>query len=140
MYYKKAASNKNITIHLQATQTYYPAFVDENITRQVLDNLISNAIKYSPLGKNVYIRLINDEQSIKCEIQDEGQGLSKEDLSKLFNKFARLKPQPTAGEHSTGLGLFIVKKLVEKMYGKVWCESELGVGSIFVIEFVKGEQ
>ncbi len=139
-FYKKAASNKNITIHLEVTQLSYFAFVDENITRQILDNLVSNAIKYSPLGKNIYIRLIDDKTSIKCEIKDEGPGLSKEDLNKLFNKFARLNPQPTAGEHSTGLGLFIVKKLVEKMYGKVWCKSELGKGSTFIIELVRGEQ
>jgi len=140
MFYKKAASNKNITIHFETTQPSYIAFVDENIVRQILDNLVSNAIKYSPLGKNIYIRLIDDRKNIKCEIEDEGQGLSKEDLSKLFNKFARLNPQPTAGEHSTGLGLFIVKKLVEKMSGKVWCKSELGKGSTFIIELVRGEQ
>ncbi len=139
-YYKKAASNKNITIHLETTQGSYFAFVDENITRQILDNVVSNAIKYSPLGKNVYIRLFETKESIRCEIEDEGQGLSKADLSKLFNKFARLNPQPTAGEHSTGLGLFIVKKLVEKMYGKVWCKSEVGKGSTFIIELVGGKQ
>ena len=61
-------------------------------------------------------------------MQDEGPGLSAEDQKKLFGKFARLSAKPTGGEHSTGLGLSIVKKMVEAMNGKVWCESELGQG------------
>lgn len=133
--YKQPAVQKNIRFHFECLQQDCYAIIDRNITRQILDNIISNAIKYSPLGKNIYVRLSGNQHIIKCEIQDEGQGLSKEDLSKLFNKFTRLKPQPTAGEHSTGLGLFIVKKLIEKMNGKVWCESELGKGSIFIVEF-----
>jgi signal transduction histidine kinase len=133
--YNQPALQKNIRFHFDCFQKDHYAIIDRNITRQILDNIISNAIKYSPLGKNIYIRLFCDKEKIKCEVQDEGQGLSKEDLSKLFNKFTRLKPQPTAGEHSTGLGLFIVKKLIEKMRGKVWCESELGKGSTFIVEF-----
>jgi two-component system, sensor histidine kinase and response regulator len=72
-----------------------------------LDNLISNAIKYSPLGKNIFIRLNQMEQFVRCEIQDEGPGLCDADKQKLFGKFARLSAQPTGREHSTGLGLFI---------------------------------
>lgn len=139
MYYKKAIAKKNITIYFETNNSSHCAFVDENIARQVLDNLLSNAIKYSPLGKDIHILLTDTKDAIRCEIQDNGPGLGKDDLGKLFNKFARLKPQPTAGEHSTGLGLFIVKKLVQKMYGNVWCESELGKGSKFVVEFVRGE-
>ena len=62
-------------------------------------------------------------------MQDEGPGLSAEDQKKLFGKFARLSAKPTGGEHATGLGLSIVKKMVEAMNGKVWCESELGEGA-----------
>jgi signal transduction histidine kinase len=67
-------------------------------------------------------------------VQDEGAGLSEEDKAKLFGKFARLSARPTGGEHSTGLGLSIVKKLVEAMNGRVWCESELGKGATFTVE------
>jgi len=134
--YKMAAHNKNIQIHFDPTDTEYFAYLDEDITVQVLDNLISNAIKYSPAGKNVYIRIYPTQHGfIRCEVQDEGQGLSAEDLAKLFGKFTRLTPRPTGGEHSTGLGLFIVKKLIEQMQGQVWCESELGKGAIFFVEF-----
>ncbi len=94
----------------------YPIFVDEKAACQVLENLISNAVKYSPHGKNIAIRLMStrDEQIVRCEIEDEGPGLSESDKQKLFGKFAR-----TGNEHSTGLGLFIVKKLVEAMNGVV---------------------
>jgi signal transduction histidine kinase len=74
---------------------------------------------------------------IRIEVQDEGPGLSEADKAKLFGKFTRLSARPTGGEHSTGLGLSIVKKLVEAMNGRVWCESELGMGAKFVVEFVR---
>lgn len=130
------AKLKNITLHLQPIESCH-AFIDANITYQVLDNLISNAIKYSQYDKAVYIRISAKEQSIQCEVQDQGEGLSAEDQKLLFQKFTRLKPKPTGGEHSTGLGLFIVKKLVEAMQGKVWCKSQVGQGSTFIIELPK---
>jgi signal transduction histidine kinase len=68
------------------------------------------------------------------EVRDNGPGLSEEDKRKLFGKFVRLSAQPTGGEHSTGLGLSIVKKLVEAMQGRVWCESTLGKGATFIVE------
>jgi signal transduction histidine kinase len=66
--------------------------------------------------------------------------LTDDDKSKLFGKFARLSAQPTGGEHSTGLGLSIVKKMVEVMQGRVWCESELGCGATFVVELPADNQ
>jgi len=81
----------------------------------------------------VKVFILNNE--IRCEIKDEGVGLSKTDQQKLFGKFTRLSTKPTGGEHSTGLGLFIVKKLVSTMNGKVWCESELGKGATFIVTF-----
>ncbi len=130
-HYKKIAEDKGIILHFQSVETEYHAIVDETLIRQVYDNLISNAIKYSPHGKSIYICL----KQRYCEIQDEGPGLSESDQKKLFTPFSRLTPKPTGGEHSTGLGLFIVKKLVESMNGKVWCESTLGQGTTFFVEF-----
>ena len=102
---------------------------------QVLENLVSNAVKYSPPGKNIFVRLKRHAEAVRVEVQDEGPGLSAEDQKKLFGKFARLSAKPTGGEHSTGLGLSIVKKMVEAMNGRVWCESELGRGATFIVEF-----
>jgi len=138
--YTLRATAKNITlISSQSPENslYFKSMVDENLLYQVLDNLISNAIKYSPLDKLIQVRLLQTKDKIRCEIQDEGPGLSDADQQKLFGKFTRLSPKPTAGEHSTGLGLFIVKKLVEAMKGQVWCESELGKGATFILEFTR---
>ena len=101
---------------------------------QIMDNLVSNAVKYSPSGKNIHVRVREVDGCVRAEVRDEGPGISAEDQKRLFGKFARLTARPTAGEHSTGLGLAIVKRLVESMNGKVWCESELGQGAAFIVE------
>jgi signal transduction histidine kinase len=133
--YAQRALEKKITLKLSFFEESCFGYVDENITRQIFDNLISNAVKYSPFNQAVTIHLSQDEQFVYCAIQDNGPGLSRADQEKLFGKFVRLTPQPTGNEHSTGLGLFIVKKLVEAMNGRVKCESELGYGSTFTVEF-----
>ena len=74
------------------------------------------------------------DQFVRIEVEDEGPGISEDDMKKLFGKFARLSARPTGGEHSTGLGLSIVKKMVEAMNGRVWCESKLGKGARFIVE------
>jgi len=135
--YQVRAQNKDIKLHFQAQEMVYPVLVDDIAIRQILDNLVSNAIKYSPLGKNITSRLSQNENEIHWEVQDEGPGLSIEDQQQLFSKFCRLTPKPTGEEHSTGLGLFIVKKLVEALNGKVECKSRLGQGATFRVTFPK---
>lgn len=136
-----AAQAKQISLEFFYEETGYITYIDENLIQQVFDNLLSNAIKYSPLEKTVYVNLLKTNRIVRCEIQDEGVGLTQQEQALLFKKFSRLSSRPTAGEHSTGLGLFIVKKMVELMNGKVWCESESGRGSTFIVEFpaVKSE-
>jgi len=135
VHYTKQAQVKEILLHFQPQENQSLVFADKNIVHQILDNLISNAIKYSPYGTHVYIRMSQNDKMVRCEIQDEGPGLNEIDQKKLFGKFTRLTPKPTGTEHSTGLGLFIVKKLVNAINGKVWCESELGKGTRFFVEF-----
>jgi signal transduction histidine kinase/ligand-binding sensor domain-containing protein len=132
--YQTAADAKNITLYFVAEAASTLALADEQATTQIFDNIVSNAVKYSPHGKNVFIRLKSSHEAVRVEVQDEGQGISEDDMKKLFGKFARLSARPTGGEHSTGLGLSIVKKMVEAMNGKVWCESELGKGATFIVE------
>jgi signal transduction histidine kinase len=107
---------------------------DASLAHQVVDNLVSNAVKYSPPGKRITVRLRCGPSVVRLEVQDEGPGLTAEDQAKLFGKFARLSAKPTGGEHSTGLGLSIVKRLVESMNGRVWCESAPGRGATFLLE------
>lgn len=115
---------------------------DEFALHQVFDNLISNAIKFSPKWSKVVVRMVrhlseSGEAKVRIEIQDEGPGLTEQDKLKLFSKFARLSAKPTGQESSTGLGLSIVKRLVEAMGGQVWCESEQGKGATFIVEFME---
>jgi len=139
--YQLRAGHKNILLQYTSVsdEAIPVVLADERALWQVVDNLISNAIKYSPQWKNVWVRVLNrtDEDGTsfgRVEIQDEGPGISESDQQNLFGKFTRLTAQPTGGEHSTGLGLSIVKKLVELQGGRVWCESELGKGATFIVE------
>lgn len=109
------------------------AWVDAEAVKQVLDNLLSNAIKYSPRDKAIAVALYVDGPWARLEVRDQGPGLTAADQTHLFGKFARLSARPTAGESSTGLGLSIVKALVEAMQGEVWCDSEPGQGACFVV-------
>lgn len=133
--YDHPAQNKKITLHSHKSDD--PDMIVGNSSNliRIFDNLLSNAIKYSPHGSNVYTSTERKGDSIIITIRDEGPGFKSEEQTKLFNKFARMSNQPTGSETSTGLGLYIVKRLVESMNGRVWCESERGEGSAFYIEF-----
>jgi two-component system, sensor histidine kinase and response regulator len=128
----RAAAKQQI-LQLQSNPSPLKVAVDPNVMVQVLENLVSNAVKYSPPAKNIFVRLKKQASAVRIEVQDEGPGLSAEDQKKLFGKFARLSAKPTGGEHSTGLGLSIVKRMVEAMRGQVWCESEPGKGATFIV-------
>jgi len=137
--YLPAAAAKQIALELDVPDTACWVIADEDAIVQVVDNLISNAIKYSPPETTVRVRLKRVNNRIRLEVQDEGPGFSPEDRNKLFKRFSRLKVMPTGGEHSTGLGLSIVKKLVEAMHGNVDAESPgAGHGSIFSVELPAG--
>lgn len=132
--FEAQAAAKHITIHYSSEFASRRVIADEQAMEQVLDNLLSNAVKYSPHGKHVFVRVLGSESKLRLEVQDEGPGISESDHVKLFEKFSRLSARPTGGEHSTGLGLSIVKKIVEAMKGHIWCESELGQGATFIVE------
>lgn len=135
-YYKDRAIAKNLDIRF--TEEQHSLFYgDRRSVEQIISNLLSNAIKYSPPGKNIYIKTSEASNAVRFEIDDEGPGLTQEDQKKLFGKFMRLSARPTAGEESFGLGLSIVKKLVNMNKGKVWCESEEGKGAKFFVELPK---
>jgi len=131
--YRTRAEAKSIRVHCH-TPSEALLKADEIAIQQVLENIISNAVKFSPHEKNLVVSVTPTDATIQISVQDEGPGLSDYDKSKLFGKFARLSARPTGGEHSTGLGLSIVKKMVEAMNGKAWCESELGQGACFIVE------
>ncbi len=111
------------------------AKVDQERIKAAFINLISNAIKYSPFEKNISISVSRISGKFRFEVKDEGQGLTPDDMKKLFVKFQKLSAKPTGGESSTGLGLAIVKQIVELHGGKIWAESEgQNKGATFIIE------
>ena len=133
--FKEKLEQKQIKLNFDSYDTYVNA--DPEYMTQVYENLISNAIKFSPSNKEIWVKVWEDGDKVKTMVKDEGPGISTEDQKIMFGKFQVLTAKPTAGERSTGLGLSIVKKYVEAMEGKVWCESELGQGSNFIIEMDK---
>jgi signal transduction histidine kinase len=132
--YYVRADEKGIRLHYDAPFASHIAQGDNVAMAQVLDNIVSNAVKYSPSGRSIWVRVLEHGAYMRVEVQDEGPGLSQEDKKQLFGKFVRLSAQPTGNEHSTGLGLSIVKRIIEAMNGNVWCESELGIGATFIVE------
>lgn len=107
---------------------------DTDRIREAIDNLISNAIKYSPIGGRIAVAVSHEGGDTIVRVSDEGAGLSPEDLGRLFGRFQRLSAKPTAGESSTGLGLSIVKRIIDMHGGEVTAESEgPGRGSTFTI-------
>lgn len=134
------ANEKNITIQLEPVPEDKYIYADPLLFNQVIENLLSNAFKFSPEFKSVFVSTVIKNRTYRIVIRDEGPGISKEDSLKLFSKFQPLSAKPTGNEVSTGLGLSIVKKYVEEMDGRVWCESKLGEGASFIVEFNKAEK
>ena len=137
--FREVLIEKKIT--LKNNLQTFDAFVlaDEQYLIQVIENLISNAIKFSSKGNVIEILQKQEADNLLVGVKDYGPGLTKEDHDKLFGKFQKLSARPTAGEQSTGLGLSIVKKYMLLMQGKVWCDSNLGKGATFWISLPKGD-
>jgi signal transduction histidine kinase len=146
--FEQQAKLKEQTLIVQIEPGCY-AHVNSALIKSALENLISNAIKYSQESARIWIEVckkdVPDTSSsqsaertgewIRIAVKDEGQGLSEEDMKRLFGRFQRLSAVPTGGESSTGLGLYITRQVVKRHGGRIWAESEgKGKGSAFFIE------
>jgi signal transduction histidine kinase len=128
-----SAVNKQQTIAVSAPPNFV-TMCDSDRIREAIDNLVSNAIKYSPIGGKIMVGVTHEGSNTVIRIADEGAGLSPEDLGRLFGRFQRLSAKPTAGESSTGLGLSIVKRIIDMHGGHVTAESAgPGRGSTFTV-------
>ena len=125
------AHKKNINIQIIQTGQIPEVLFDVGKIEQVLNNLISNAIKYSQPGTNVAVSINSTKTDLTVSISDQGQGIPEDELGKLFRPFERTSVKSTAGEKSTGLGLSIVRNLILGHKGKIWVESKVGEGSTF---------
>ncbi|MES2766468.1 MAG: tetratricopeptide repeat-containing sensor histidine kinase [Bacteroidota bacterium] len=133
--YNPQLTKKGISISFKKPDNQVLMTTDKLLLRQVFENLLSNAVKFSPAEKQIFIDLKAGDGVITCSVQDEGPGLTQDDMSKLFGKFTKLSARPTGGETSTGLGLSIVKKLTETLKGNVHCTSTAGEGATFTVQF-----
>jgi len=124
-------SQKNIKVIPEYTYEKIMVNADQTKLKQVLDNLLSNTFKYSEQNTKVRINTSILEGEVQIVVADEGKGIPKDELGKLFQPFATTSVKSTGGEKSTGLGLVSVKKIVETHGGRIWVESEEGVGSQF---------
>ena len=130
-YYQNIADRKSIRLRFESEVEHPFVRADRVIVATVLDNLISNAVKYSMPGKEIKIRISSDGRWIICSVCDQGPGISEEEQSRLFQPGLKLTPRATGGEPSSGYGLAVAKEYIEKLGGSIWCESVLGKGSCF---------
>lgn len=131
--YEKQASDKQISLQLAIEDDQLLCKTDPALLGRIIDNLLSNAIKFSSRRTSVSIHIQKQNDYIQFAIKDQGPGISEEEQKMLFHKFQKLSPQPTAGESSTGLGLSIVKTLIEELKGYIEVKSTLKVGSEFIV-------
>ncbi len=111
-----------------------PIVADEDKIDGILTNLVNNAIKYSPNGGEVRVRAVREDNSILISVQDQGIGIPKDKLTKIFEKFERIDTKETRAAGGTGIGLYLVKHLVELHEGQIWAESEgVGKGATFYV-------
>ena len=130
--YRVLAEKKKIQIHLEAPPQLILT-TDKMCLTRIMDNLFSNALKFSPSEKNVYVIIHETDKFAEIRVNDEGPGIPLADQLKLFHKYQRLTPKPTGGESSTGLGLYLVQAMISKLEGEVYCESEGNNGAAFII-------
>jgi len=129
--YQPQAEKKDVKLVCPQLDPSLSLRTDSLLLYQLLDNLLSNALKFSESGKTVWMRAVETEAGLQIEIEDQGPGFSEQDQSQMFQKFARLSAQPTAGENSTGLGLAIVSYLAELLQVKLSYATEPCQGTCF---------
>jgi signal transduction histidine kinase len=125
------AREKDITLDAPRAGESLPAFAEFRRVLQVLINLITNAIRYSPAGSQVWVRLEEDEGRARVIVADQGPGLSEPDMARIFEKFERLG---RSGDGGSGLGLYISRRLARALGGDLTVESAPGQGARFILE------
>ncbi|MCU0420534.1 MAG: ATP-binding protein [Cyclobacteriaceae bacterium] len=130
--WQPAAQAKEIDLHFDYTPIGSVP-TDENYLGRVVDNLVSNAIKFSTPRKEVRVNILREGDELVLRVRDQGPGFSPADQARLFGKFTKLSARPTAGESSNGLGLAIVKTLVDRLGGTISLEATSSKGSLFTV-------
>ncbi len=131
--YQDSANGKNISIEFNPSNQNLEVYVDKIRISEVIENLLSNAIKYTPSGGSVNISLAEAGKDIRFKVVDNGMGISPEDLDRIFERFYRIKTKQTRSITGSGLGLSIVKGIVDAHNGTVHVESKVGKGTTFIV-------
>jgi PAS domain S-box-containing protein len=129
--------NKHINMQMQAEMGLEDVFVDENKIKQVLVNLIGNALKFSTEGGRITIGAADKGNELHISVADTGIGISKENFDRVFEKFVQVDSSTTRAAGGTGLGLAIAKSIVEAHKGRIWLESAVGKGTTFFFSLPK---
>ena len=132
--YKQLANNKQQLLKC-TTDAQSDIITDKFLLTRIMENLLSNAIKFSPPLTSINVSIKQEGEKFIISVKDEGPGFTVSDKAKVFGKFQKLSAKPTGGEYSTGLGLSIIKSLVDKLQGSIELFSENGQGSEFVLTF-----
>jgi len=128
------AYKEGINVEILNDNRLYTIFADKLKFKQILFNLVSNAIKFTPKGGSINISTHVTDTLLQCSITDTGVGISEENKHKIFQPFTQLEESINHPYKGTGLGLSLVKQLVELHQGRIWFESELGKGTSFTFE------
>jgi PAS domain S-box-containing protein len=123
-----------VDVRFERPATLQPVAADSGQLRQVIENLVDNAIKYSPNGGDVHVHLEPAERHLRFAVADRGLGIPSSERGRIFEKFYRLDPEMTRGIGGTGLGLYICRELVRRVEGRIWVEPNDGGGSVFYLE------
>lgn len=134
---KFKASEKHQEIILDPLTTVEQLYINREMIWRVVSNLISNAIKFSPVGETIHLKCVSESSHIQISVSDHGIGIPDEMKDKVFNMFTDAKRAGTIGEKSFGLGLSICKQIIEKHHGKIWFDSKPGKGTTFYIRLPK---
>ena len=129
-----------IRLAIEVAEEIPAVAADRDRVRQVLVNLVENAIKYSPDGGLVEVGVEETEGTVCFHVKDEGLGIPADEQARIFEKFYRLDPEMTRGIGGTGLGLYICSELLERMDGRIWVESKAGAGSTFSFQLPAADQ
>jgi signal transduction histidine kinase len=130
----RAHAPENIDLVLEAPDGLPAVATDPDKLRQVLTNLVDNAVKYSPDGGRVLVAVSHTGKRIRFRVEDPGLGIPPSEQTRIFEKFFRLDPGMTRGVGGTGLGLYICRELVYRMHGRIWVSSDGRSGSTFNVE------
>jgi signal transduction histidine kinase len=131
--FESKAKAKNIELLYEAPSQEVELLTDQQIIARILQNLVSNALKFTEPGKKVWVRLLDTTEHVLIDVEDQGQGIPAQEMNLLFTPYGQLSSRPTQGESSTGLGLSIVKRLVDELQGTISCQSRPQQGTRFTV-------